>query len=495
MSYARPKAKPSIGIYNFGCRLNQYEADGMIQSFLESGRYTYLPIQCGPDLAIINTCTVTAQADARNRNLIRRIRKKNPAAMVIVTGCYAQTDAKKAGLAGASLVIGNEYKSSLLEIVEKKIAGKKAGENITALSQTFAPGKEAQQEKHKELERLKTVLEREKKDESSSSYPKLDRPFAYGKVLPFERSRAYLKIQDGCSKTCSYCKIPLARGKGISRPYEEVLEHAQYLDEREVPEIVLTGVNLGWYKDRKAGLAFIGLLEKILERLNHARLRLSSIEPCDVDEALAKLSLHPRFCDFLHVPLQSGSAPILRAMRRSYTPYSYQKRIEKIRKYNPDIFLGTDLMIAFPGESKEDFAESLRFCRSMSFAAIHAFPYSARPGTRAAKLSQKLDRPTVRQRMASVQQLRSELWHAYAKKQEGSLKIGIVEKIDKDNAQAEALTDNYLRVGFSAQVDPKTRKPGSAEPLIAHSSFVRLRVEARGGDFRMRGSLERQGLI
>ena len=466
----------SVGIHTLGCRLNQYESDGIIQRFVDSGAYSPLPIEQGPDIAILNTCTVTEQADARNRNLIRRILKKNPSSKIIVTGCYAQTNANQLQLPGVSLIIGNDRKSSLFEIVEQTLSSttssKPKSEDKPRL--TVAPNILNRKDERISQPAVKT-------DEPTHSIlPKLHAPFAYGKVRPYERTRAYLKIQDGCDKKCSYCKIPLARGKSVSRPHHEILEHVHYLDDIGVPEIVLTGINLGWYRDRTANLRFIGLLEKILSSLQYARLRLSSIEPCDVAAPLAEISQHPRFCDFLHVPLQSGSTKILRVMRRSYSPYSFRKRLETVLRYRPDIFLGTDVIVGFPGETEQDFWETMQLCKELGISGIHGFRFSLRSGTAIAnsQIEQTIPIHITRQRMEKLQELRAELWQGYVERQLGTRRQAILEKITRDGF-GEALTDNYLRVIFP--IPEKVR--------LDKGQFLTVKLQEGVGDYRVRGIL------
>ena len=462
-----------IGIQTLGCRLNQYESDGIMQRFIESGRYQSCPIEEGPDVAIINTCTVTEQADLRNQNMIQRILKKNPQCQVILTGCYAQTDPEKLKVPGVAFIIGNQYKSSLFEIVNGLELGKR--------EKPFA----IESEKEKPAP-LKYALERGQWTPLEYGLrPVLDKPFAYGKVRPFERTRAYLKIQDGCDKKCTYCKIPIARGGGVSRPCHEILEHVDDLQERGITEIILTGVNLGWYRDVSAQIRFIALLEKILYRLKSARLRLSSIEPCDVDAPLAQLSLHPRFCDFLHVPLQSASAKILKAMRRSYSPYSFRKRIDTVKHYNPNIFLGTDIIVGFPGETEADFAETLDFCSQLGIASIHGFRFSTRVGAPAAHFKGQVPLHTIKQRMQRLQDMRPQLWWAYAQKQKGQIREGIIEKINLQNKHGlnygEALTDNYLRVLFPIPSQGNLKKGQSLKLRIGSKSIE--------GPYKLTGSL------
>ncbi|MBW7858730.1 MAG: tRNA (N(6)-L-threonylcarbamoyladenosine(37)-C(2))-methylthiotransferase MtaB, partial [Leptonema sp. (in: Bacteria)] len=250
---ASPENTLSVGIHTLGCRLNQYESDGIIGKFGDH-HYKIVPFSEGPDIAIINTCTVTESADSKNRNIVRQVLKRNPNAKVFVTGCYAQTDPEKLiGIRGVRAVVGNDRKSHLFDIIEEML---------------FDDGSIAKRLSDGAIESPNRGKRRIVRD-----------PFGYGKVFPVGHSRAYLKIQDGCDRKCSYCKIPQARGGGVSRELEEVIDHLTQIDEAKIPEIVLTGVNLGWYRQNE--IRFTDLLLTMLDRLQYSRIRLSSIEPSD----------------------------------------------------------------------------------------------------------------------------------------------------------------------------------------------------------------------
>ncbi len=438
----------SVGIHTLGCRLNQYESDGILNRF---GKHSYrvVPLTEGPDIAIINTCTVTESADARNRNIIRQVLRRNPQARIFVTGCYAQTDPEKIlEIPGVKAVIGNDRKSSIFEIIEgilEQEDGKETASSSLSGGAIVDPG------------RGKRAV--------------LQNPFAYGDVFPVDHSRAYLKIQDGCDRRCSYCKIPQARGGGTSRPVDEVMAHLKRMDEAGIPEIVLTGVNLGWYRFEK--LRFVDLLERMLETVKHARIRLSSIEPSDVGERLAELSLHPRFCNYLHVPLQSGSGRILRLMKRSYTPETYRMRIEKVRSLNPDLFLGTDLMVGFPGETDSDFEASMQMIEDLNIVGVHAFPFSPREGTPAASMSGRVHGTIVKQRMQRLAAKKEEALNAFYRQMDGRIVEGVIEGEAKDvNGKLcrEALTGEYLRLNV----------PVDSAPSLRRGQLVQLRLVAEG---------------
>ena len=412
--------KQTVGIYTLGCRLNIYESDGILNQFISNG-YQAVNWEDGPDIAIINTCTVTSHADSKNRYIIRNLLKKNPSAKIIVTGCYAQTDQEELQkIPGVWAIIGNEKKSKIFEIYQQKNSNEEKVIYSTGPLNYF--------------------------EESKKRRP-IEDPFSYGNVVPINHTRAYLKIQDGCDRKCSYCKIPMARGGGISRSIEEILYQVDQLEASKIPEIVLTGVNIGWYRYKH--FRFNDLIEKILERLKFSRLRISSIEPSDVNERLAELSLHPKFCNFLHVPLQSGSDKILRMMKRSYNSKTFSLRIEKVLKINPDIFLGTDVIVGFPTETEEDFRKTIDLILNLNFVNIHAFPFSLRKDTEIEKFVQNnkstlVTKHIVQNRINELFELKEKQMLKYLKNSLYKMYQGIVEEIA--NGYIKVLTENYLYV-------------------------------------------------
>ena len=421
----------TVGVHTLGCRLNQFESDGIAARFLDDAKqYRLVGFEAGPDVAIINTCTVTDQAEARSRALVRKAIRANPQTKVVVTGCFAQTDPEKvASIPGVYAVVGNDRKGSIKSILENLESDSSIAEAESRPSFVFSRGG---------LDRQPGMRKR----------PILEDPFEYGDVIPVGHSRAYLKIQDGCDRKCSYCKIPRARGGGISRSFQEVLDHVRTLDERRIPEIVITGVNPGWYSEN--GRRFNDLIRAILQQLEYSRLRLSSIEPCDVDEELAELSLHPRFCNYFHVPLQSGSREILRLMRRTYSAESYRKRMETVKRINPDVFLGTDVITGFPGESESHFQETLDLLAALNIVQVHAFPYSPREGTDALQLPDQVDRGLSRARVKRLQAFSDFQWNAFLESAVGKQRWAVIEK---SGAEGSALSDDYIRISFSSESD------------------------------------------
>lgn len=441
-----PQDTLSVGIHTLGCRLNQYESDGIIGKF-GNHHYKIVPFSEGPDIAIINTCTVTESADSKNRNIVRQVLKRNPNAKVFVTGCYAQTDPEKLiGIRGVRAVVGNDRKSHLFDIIEEML---KDDASIELSTKQLSDGA---------IENVSRGKRRIVRD-----------PFGYGKVFPVGHSRAYLKIQDGCDRKCSYCKIPQARGGGVSRELEEVIDHLTQIDEAKIPEIVLTGVNLGWYRQNE--IRFTDLLLTMLDRLQYSRIRLSSIEPSDVSERLAELSLHPRFCNYLHVPVQSGSAKILRLMKRSYTPETFRKRIEKVRSINSNLYLGTDVMVGFPGETDQDFEDTMSLLTDLEIAGVHPFPFSPRSGTVAADMKERVHGTIVKDRVNRLLNHKEQAIEKFYRKMDSCIVEGAVEattKIEKGREFMEAITGEYLRLWVPVTSDYK----------IQTGSLVKLKLLA-----------------
>ncbi|EMO88410.1 tRNA (N(6)-L-threonylcarbamoyladenosine(37)-C(2))-methylthiotransferase MtaB [Leptospira noguchii] len=395
-----PIAEQTVLFNTLGCRLNFFESDGLFASLSKHG-YRSAKSEEHPEVVIINTCTVTNKADSKNRNTIRNAIKKFPGSQIWVTGCYAETDKESIeAIPGVAGVVGNTEKSKLpAMILEKK--GLIDSEELIRVS--------------------------------------YDR-FSYSDVLPNGHTRAYLKIQDGCNRKCSYCKIPQARGLGVSRNYQDVLDQVRFLQDNGVGEIVLTGVNLGWYRDSENKKAFNKILGEILSILEYSRIRISSIEPPDVGKELADLMAHPRFTPFLHIPLQSGSTEILKRMKRTYTPETFRKRVEIAKEKIPNLFLGTDVIVGFPGETKEMFLDSVTMIQDLGFAKIHAFPFSVRKNTLAETFSDSVSKEIKKERVQTLNTLSKKLHKNYSLSMIGQVREAILEQ------GGVAVTDNYLKV-------------------------------------------------
>lgn len=393
--------KNTVSFHTLGCRLNIFESDGLSTALHKEGIETIEEFE-KPEIIIINTCTVTNKADSKNRSVIRGAIKNNPGAKIWVTGCYAETDKDIIeNIPGVTGVVGNSEKSKLPSLILNHLNGK--------------------------------IIE-----------PKEFDRFSYSDVIPSSHTRAYLKIQDGCNRVCSYCKIPSARGKAVSRKEEDVLNQVSYLQDNGVGEIILTGVNLGWYKDSESKKSFNSLVKKILEKLDYSRLRISSIEPSDVGHELAELTLHPRFCNYLHVPMQSGNSRILKLMKRSYTAETFYKRIKVVKEKNPSLFIGTDIITGFPSESETEFLDSVKLVNDLEISKIHAFPFSTRKGTSAENLKDSIPKEIKKERVQILNSVSKEKYKSYGEKYFGKT----LEAIYEENNTA--VTDNYLKLKFDS---------------------------------------------
>ena len=339
-----------IAFYTLGCKVNQYETQALEQEFVRRGHV--LTDFDGPaDVYIINTCSVTAVSDKKSRQVIRRARKENPGAVVAVCGCYPQTHPDDMAGLGIDLVGGTGDRMAFVELTERAAAEKK---QITALDDAFA----------------RTEFE----------------------VLPAGglegRTRAMLKVEDGCVNFCSYCIIPYARGRIRSLPPETARQQAKSLREQGYREIVVTGIEISsWGRDLKTGEELTDLVEALCAAVPDCRIRLGSLEPRTVTEDFcARLSKLPNLCPHFHLSMQSGCDSVLARMNRKYDTARYLQSVELLRRYFADPAVTTDLIVGFPGETEEEFAQTLDFIRTCAFSAMHVFPYSKRPGTPAAKM-------------------------------------------------------------------------------------------------------------
>ncbi len=406
-------------IETLGCRLNRYESDGMAALLQASG---WVPpcVDCSPDVVIVNTCSVTARADSRSRNLIRALHKRYPHARIYVTGCYSAASPEEAkAVEGVSALIPMHGKSAIASLV------------------STSP------------------------DSPASRQNPFD-PFSFPPLPAVGRTRSQLKIQDGCDARCSYCIVPRARGMGRSRPVQQIYRDVQQMLQNGSQEIIFTGINIGDYRsDDVTDSSLSRLVEntlEMMEKMGRGRLRLSSLEVGAVDERMVDLMTHPRMCRFLHLPLQSGSTEILQAMNRSYTAEIFLKTTELLRSRNPNLFIGTDLMVGFPGETDRDFARTMDLSRLAHFEKIHVFRYSPREGTDAARLWKE-----KREVAGKIARFRSDaldrLWRIhhrqYVEKRMGEKRLAIVEKIPHNDQPGEATSDDYLSLLFHTDIEIK----------------------------------------
>jgi threonylcarbamoyladenosine tRNA methylthiotransferase MtaB len=404
-----------------GCKLNQSEIEALGRGFVQVG-HQWVQACEEADLCVVNTCTVTQAADSKSRKLIRQLRRANPTARLVVTGCYAEMCPQEIeAIGGVDLIVGNEDKERLVEIAGKLVNWE------TGKSGTWSP-----------------------------IYRFTDLPIYQSTDLPVYRlghTRAFVKIHDGCNNRCTYCIISLARGRERSRSPQEILAEIEALVAAGCKEVVLTGVHVGGY-GRDLGTGLGQLVEDILSETTVPRLRLSSIEPWDLEPSLLRLWENPRLCCHLHLPLQSGCDATLQRMKRRYTTSQYVDLVATARRFIPDLAVTTDVIVGFPGETAEEFAVSLRFVEEMQFARAHVFKYSARPGTAAAEMPHQVLYAEKKKRSEAMLELARESSQRFHRKFLGREMEVLWESQCKHDRQAwSGLTDNYIRVTTSSELD------------------------------------------
>ncbi|MGB9791099.1 MAG: tRNA (N(6)-L-threonylcarbamoyladenosine(37)-C(2))-methylthiotransferase MtaB [Thermacetogeniaceae bacterium] len=420
-----------MAFYTLGCKVNQQETAAVEVLFRERG-YEVVGFQGEADVYVINTCTVTHLADRKSRQMIRRAVGRNPDAVVAVMGCYAQINPEEVlSIPGVNVVVGTQDRGRVVELVE-------------------AAGRE------------------KAKINAVRSIP----PDAVFEQLPLpdnrSRTRAFLKIQDGCDQYCAYCIIPYARGPLRSLPPGAVRERVERLLALGYREIVLTGIHTSAYgRDLTGGVTLAGLLRDVSGIPGEFRLRLSSVEPADVTEELLEImASSKKICRHLHIPLQSGDDEVLKRMGRPYTAEEYRALFDKACARIPGLAVTTDVMVGFPGETEEEFENTYRFISSLPFRDLHVFKYSPRPGTLAAAMPGQVP-PEVKERRSNcLLALADQLARSFAERFVGSVMTVLVERRAAGKHRWEGLTDNYLRVVFSC--------PGRMEEL--KGAFLDVRI-------------------
>jgi threonylcarbamoyladenosine tRNA methylthiotransferase MtaB len=407
---------PRASLHTLGCRLNQSETAALAAAFMRRG-YRIVPFGTPAEVVIINSCSVTVDAERECRKLVRGVVRRNPNAFVAITGCYAQVGSETLRrLPGVDLIVGSEDKLHLAGLVDADDGERQEAE---ARVVTRRPGRGA-------FVQAETGL-----------YP--------------GHTRANLKVQDGCNVGCSFCIIPRTRGGARSRRFDDVLREAAALVEAGHQELVITGVNLGSYQD--AGADFAMLLAALDALPGVRRLRISSIEPSTLTDAVLDLvARSPRICRHLHVPVQSGDDAVLAGMRRPYTRRDLQGLFQRAHGRIPKLALGTDVMVGFPGEDDAAFRRTLELVTQSGFTSLHVFSYSPRPGTAATRLAAEVPRDVVRARSRRLHEVDRRLRAACAARFVGhTLEVLFEER--KADGLWEGLTDNYLRVAVPATAD------------------------------------------
>jgi threonylcarbamoyladenosine tRNA methylthiotransferase MtaB len=446
----------SFYIENFGCRATQADGAAIERQFQERG-FSAADAPSQAEVVVINSCTVTASADQDARAAIRRIRRENPGCQIVVTGCYAQRAPQEvASLPGVSRVIGNSHKHQLAEIV----------------ADSLLPNAVANIETHSGFVSLSSLIPDIRRQVFVSDI------FAHTELLAapvfdhagpganHNRTRPNLKVQDGCDNRCSFCVIPYVRGQSRSLPLREILREVHALIHSGYREIVISGINLGrWGRDLPQtgrddsfssgqGLYFEDLIRAILSETSLEKLRISSVEPMDwSDELIDLMAKSPRIAKHSHVPLQSGSDRVLRAMHRKYRPWHYRQKIEKLRAAMPAAAIGADVMVGFPGETEADFEETRLLIEELPFTYLHVFTYSSRPGTPAAAMPNQVPVQIARERNRILRDLGAEKKLAFMQSFAGKTVEAITLDVF-DGEFTEALSDNYLKMRLTGHHEP-----------------------------------------
>jgi threonylcarbamoyladenosine tRNA methylthiotransferase MtaB len=445
-----------VFIKTLGCKVNSYDSNALANQFKERG-YEITDSQESSDISVINSCSVTQNAEKDARYLLRRFKRDNPNSKRIITGCYAQIDsANLAELDEVDFVVPNEAKELLVDIIDER---EKDGSLKDGSSKLPSGLKAVSKNKQSHFKSSLMLF-----DKSESS-----------------KTRVFIKIQDGCNGFCSYCQIPYARGASRSVAPNKVLEEIKRLSDDGVKEVVFTGIHIGdygkdldHYKDSK-NLPFVEVLNKIISDTEIARIRISSLEPAEFTPDLAALMQENKiFCDHLHLPLQSGSNKILKLMNRQYDKERYFESIETARKIFTNPFLGCDVIPGFPGETDADFEETFEFIKKCGLTALHVFPYSKRPNTAAIRMPNHIDPKVIKERAQILRDYSKERLSQYYRMHIGK-EVEVLWEADRDSSgRLVGKTTNYLNVAApeSAEVSKGMITKVSLKGLLGNEKLL-----------------------
>lgn len=405
----------TVSIATLGCKVNQFESEALMAALEEKG-YSLFPFGSGTDVTIINTCTVTHRADFDSRQMVRRASRNNPDSLIIVTGCYPQVAPEVfTRMEGVHYLIGNREKDQIPDL-------------LALLEKGGLPRIQVG-----DIQEVKTFTETP--------------------VYTFQRhTRAFLKIQDGCNERCSYCIVPHARGPSRSLSPERVVEYLRVLKGRGFKEVVLTGIHIGSYgRDLQPSFSLERLLQRIEIEDTPCRIRLSSIEPLDFSETLVSfLSRSTKVCPHLHIPVQSGDDEILKRMNRNYHRILLKDLIEELHRNIPEVSIGADVIVGFPGEVEESFENTYQWMETLPLSYLHVFPFSRRKGTPAAQLDQQVDAREIRKRAERMRELgRQKRRSFYGQFLHQTLKVLLEDRREKGSGRWKGFSRNYIPVTLS----------------------------------------------
>lgn len=410
----------TVAFYTLGCKVNFYDTEAIWQIFKEKG-YEQVDFESTADVYLINTCTVTHTGDKKSRQIIRRAVRRNPDAIIAVTGCYAQTSpAEIMEIEGVDLVIGTQDRDKIMTYVDQIQAERQPVNAVRNIMKT-------------------------------RSFEELDVPSFT------ERTRAFLKIQEGCNNFCTFCIIPWSRGLSRSRDPKQVVEQAKQLVASGYKEIVLTGIHTGGYGDDMEDYNLTKLLWDLDKVEGLERIRISSIEASQIDDAMIEvLNKSSKMCRHLHIPLQAGENSVLKRMRRKYTTEQFAEKVRRLKEAMPGVALTTDVIVGFPGESDESFEEGFRYMEELGFSEMHVFPYSNRKGTPAARMVDQVDEEVKNERVHRLIDLSEKMQLNYAKKFVGEV-VDVIPEREHKGTEGSGLisghSDNYITVVFEGSED------------------------------------------
>ena len=392
-----------FNIITLGCKVNSYESNFMKEALVKNG-FSFCNLNEKCDILILNTCTVTDTSDKKSLKEVRRLKRENPNAILVVCGCSVQNDKTKYDNLGINILMGNINKSNIVSIIEKYLDDNTPVEYVAKTR---------------------------------------DLPFENMEVDISDHTRAYIKIEDGCDNFCSYCIIPFVRGKKRSKDFSLVLREVQHLANNGYKEIVLTGIDTGGYESN--GKDLTDLIHEMSKINGIERIRQSSIEITQINEKfINELKNNNKICDHIHIPLQSGSDSILKLMNRKYDLKYFFDKIDMIRSVRPDISITTDVIVGFPGETEEMFLETMETCKKINFSKIHAFPYSERKGTKASMMDGKVPESVKHERVKKLLELSDSLEKSYYDKFKGKKLDVLIEEVNEFGSKGH--TSNYLMV-------------------------------------------------
>lgn len=418
-----------VAFHTLGCKVNQYETEAMEELFKEAG-YEVVDSDGIADIYIINTCTVTNFGDKKSRQFIRRAKRNNINSTIAVVGCYSQVSPEEVeGIEGVDVIIGTKQRNRVVELCERALLD---GEKINLVE-------DISQERDFEDLKIHDIK---------------------------EKTRAYIKIQDGCNQFCSYCIIPYARGPIRSREVDKIIKECRRLQDAGFKEIVLTGIHIASYGKDLGDIRLIDVIEEISKIDGIERIRLSSIEPTLIDEDFMSRAVKTKkLCDHFHLSLQSGSDSVLKRMNRKYTRSEYRKVVATIREHMPDAGITTDIIVGFPGETDLEFEETYQFVKEIGFSRIHVFKYSPRQGTAASGFKEQIHGRVKQDRSDRLINLGERLSEEFSQTFIGrELEVLYEENSRDDESLMEGYTSNYIRV--------RSKATGAIEGEILNTQFI-----------------------